>query len=92
MENREALAEYYAHNYFNMHETNNYKALKQGFLAGFEANQPKWINIKDKLPNDDRVVLVWIDCLQNPQWSDYGLGSFQNEKWYVKNGRKTYKK
>jgi len=24
----------YAHNYFEMHETNNYKALKQGFEAG----------------------------------------------------------
>jgi hypothetical protein len=30
----EEAAEYYAHNFFNMHETNNYKALKQGFLAG----------------------------------------------------------
>lgn len=27
-------AEEYAHNYFNMHETNNYKALKQGFIVG----------------------------------------------------------
>jgi hypothetical protein len=24
----------YAHNYFDMHETNNYKALKQGFIDG----------------------------------------------------------
>jgi hypothetical protein len=30
----EEAAEYYAHNYFDMHETNNYKALKQGFDAG----------------------------------------------------------
>jgi len=27
-------AERYAHNYFNMHETNNYIALKQGYEAG----------------------------------------------------------
>lgn len=27
-------SEYYAHNYFDMHETNNYKALKEGFIAG----------------------------------------------------------
>jgi hypothetical protein len=32
-EEQETL-ENYAHNYFNMHETNNYKALKQGFEAG----------------------------------------------------------
>jgi hypothetical protein len=37
MSNQETLeeaAERYAHNYFNMHETNNYKALKQGYEAG----------------------------------------------------------
>jgi hypothetical protein len=27
-------SEHYAHNHFNMHETNNYKALKQGYEAG----------------------------------------------------------
>jgi hypothetical protein len=30
----EKQSTYYAHNYFDMHETNNYKALKQGFEAG----------------------------------------------------------
>jgi hypothetical protein len=30
----EEAAEYFAHNYFDMHETNNYKALKQGFEKG----------------------------------------------------------
>ena len=39
MEIKERLAEQYAHNYFDMHETNNYKALKQGFLAGFSAKE-----------------------------------------------------
>lgn len=29
----EEEAENYAHNYFDMHETNNYKALKQGYIA-----------------------------------------------------------
>jgi len=29
-------AEYYAHNYFDMHETNSYKELKKGFIAGVE--------------------------------------------------------
>ena len=39
----EQSAEYYAHNYFDMHETNNYKALKQGFEAGakWHAEQTK---------------------------------------------------
>jgi hypothetical protein len=30
----EEASQYYAHNYFDMHETNNYKALRQGFEAG----------------------------------------------------------
>jgi hypothetical protein len=34
----EKAAEYYAHNYFDMHETNNYKALKQGFEAGVKSD------------------------------------------------------
>jgi hypothetical protein len=33
-ETLEQAAEKYAHNYFNMHETNNYIALKQGYEAG----------------------------------------------------------
>jgi hypothetical protein len=32
--NLEESAESFAHNYFEMHETNNYKALKQGFKEG----------------------------------------------------------
>ena len=32
-EELELEAEKYAHNYFEMHETNNYKALKQGFVS-----------------------------------------------------------
>jgi hypothetical protein len=33
-ETLEEAAEWYAHNYFEMHETNNYKALKNGFEKG----------------------------------------------------------
>ena len=32
----EKASEYYAHNYFDMHETNSYKELKRGFEAGVE--------------------------------------------------------
>jgi hypothetical protein len=42
MKNKETLeeaAKYYAHNYFEMHDTNNYKALKQGFEAGAKWQQ-----------------------------------------------------
>jgi len=35
----EYAATNYAHNYFDMHETNNYKALKQGFENGAKWQQ-----------------------------------------------------
>jgi len=38
-ETLEEAAKYYAHNYFEMHDTNNYKALKQGFEAGAKWQQ-----------------------------------------------------
>jgi hypothetical protein len=34
LEQFKQASEHYAHNHFNMHETNNYKALKQGYEAG----------------------------------------------------------
>jgi hypothetical protein len=45
----EKEAEHYAHNYFNMHETNNYKALKQGFLACAQWYREQLKNIDKKL-------------------------------------------
>ena len=50
MENKETIEEaskYYAHNYFDMHETNNYKALKQGFEAGAKWQQERMYNEED---------------------------------------------
>ena len=38
----EQAAEKYAHNYFDMHEKNNYKALKQGFEAGARWGKEKY--------------------------------------------------
>jgi len=38
----EQASEYHAHNYFDMHETNNYKALKQGFEAGAKWQQEQY--------------------------------------------------
>ena len=61
-------AEEYAHNNFEMHETNNYKALKQGFIAGgnskFVKQQILQVQI-DALStlrlgiNDDNTVTVF---------------------------------
>lgn len=40
-ETLEQASEYYAHNNFDMHETNSYKELKRGFEAGAEWQRDK---------------------------------------------------
>jgi hypothetical protein len=55
-------AERYAHNYFNMHETNNYKALKQGYEAGAKEMAERMYSEKEVLKllitfSDDRTFL-----------------------------------
>ena len=47
MEKIEQASEYYAHNYFDMHETNNYKALKEGFIAGAKWQQERSYSEED---------------------------------------------
>jgi len=49
MKNKETLEEAsvnFAHNYFEMHESNNYQALKLGFKAGakWQSEQNTWYN------------------------------------------------
>jgi hypothetical protein len=58
----EESAESFAHNYFEMHETNNYKALKRGFIEG-----AKWQcdNIIDKL--EMHIILNEDNWSRNPQ-------------------------
>ena len=85
MKNKEQLAEQYAEEQ-NSAYTNDYN----GFLAGYEAGQPKWISVEEQTPDDERTVLVWINNTENPQWNNYRLGSYLNEKWYCVGGRKSH--
>jgi predicted nucleic-acid-binding Zn-ribbon protein len=55
----------YAHNYFNMHETNNYQSLKQGFENGAKSDAAKdhWFKIfkeqdKNKYSEEDMIAIV----------------------------------
>jgi hypothetical protein len=48
----EQAAEHYAHNWFNMHDTNNYKALRDGFIAGVEWEDERRYQIIDEYVND----------------------------------------
>lgn len=35
---------------------------EEAFSAGYEAAQPQWISVKDRLPDEDEVVLVHAEC------------------------------
>lgn len=94
-ETLEKESEYYAHNYFEMHETNNYKALKQGFEAG-----AKWQQEQDKnkfsgeeVPNNLESVLAKIthqNDLGLSQWHEVVYYDNETEKWCCYSGSKTF--
>lgn len=54
---KEKLAEDFAHNYFVMQDS-HYNGLKQGFLAGYEASQPKWKYVSEETPPKEVELLA----------------------------------
>jgi hypothetical protein len=67
----EQASEYHAHNYFNMHETNNYKALKQGFEAGAKWQQEQ---DKNKYSAEEQTDILEVgQILVNEETLEYGL-------------------
>lgn len=60
------------------------------YRKGFQDGKPKWKKVEKELPNNDRLVLVWINNILNPQWSTYGLGSYIDDNWYVRGGRASH--
>ena len=73
----EERAEYYAHNNFEMHETNNYKALLKGYTKGAEDQK----QIDENLAID---LLHWIGVNQYQFCIKYNLYKkrFINETLY----------
>jgi hypothetical protein len=62
----------------------------RGFEAAKEMYSPKWISVEDKLPKNDRMVVVYADNLETPNWSCKKLGSYLNNKWYCDGGRENH--
>ena len=77
---KEQLAEQYAEEQ-NSAYTNDYN----GFLAGYEAGQPKWISVETP-PDDERNVIIKIFDYRRPKEkvTEIGLGYFDHEEkeWY----------
>jgi len=56
-EKLENASEYYAHNYFDMHETNSYKELKKGFIAGAKWQAEQHVEfINDNIAELDKAI------------------------------------
>jgi hypothetical protein len=68
----EKAAEYYAHNNFEMHETNHYKALKQGFEAGakWQANNGDTTAMGgDNIPDNTDENITTDKNTNHPRWT-----------------------
>jgi len=76
MENKEQAAEHYAHNNFNMHDLNHYKALENGFLAGasWQSSQPinrGWVSV-ETIPTEQEINnLVESDLPNSCEYQKY---------------------
>jgi hypothetical protein len=56
----------FAHNYFEMHETNNYKALKQGFKEGAEWQSKKMYSESDM--TNYALYILHNDVITPQEW------------------------
>jgi hypothetical protein len=78
-------AKRYAHNNFEMHETNHYKALKQGYEAGAK-------EIADKLYNEREVYDILEKAIEdyycyNLDW-EYDCNYDNLKKWFNQHKKK----
>jgi hypothetical protein len=93
MKTKEELAKEYRKELVLNYDCYTYVAgneCEKSYISGYEAGQPKWISVEERTPENDKTVLVWINNIENPQWSNYGLCSYINGKWYCKGGRESH--
>jgi hypothetical protein len=73
----EEAAEKYAHNYFEMHDTNHYKALKQGFEAGAKYMQKRMYSEEEMR----EAIIFGLDGMYGYQWGKEGETNNQINKY-----------
>jgi len=75
-ETLEQAIKYYAHNNFDMHDTNNYKALEKGFEAGAKWQQERSYSYKELL----EILASYADWSLNGDCTYYDwLKQFKNK-------------
>lgn len=68
----EEASEYFAHNYFDMHDTNNYKALKFGFEKG-----AKWQ--AERMYSEEQVIAIVEKSRATGLTAEYIIQSLKQE-------------
>lgn len=64
------------------------------YVEQLVTNTPRWISVKDRLPESDDTVLCWYEYYRfgdhNAMYQTYGIGHYFNGMWGgdVANGRK----
>lgn len=61
---KQVASQWYALEHFT--DSKDLIKLENAWLAGFEAATPKWINVEDYTPEDDRNVLIKIKDYRRP--------------------------
>lgn len=46
----------------------------------------KWNSVTNKLPKNDKYVLIFVENSEYPEFSQVDIGTYQNEKWYCRGG------
>jgi hypothetical protein len=64
------------------HGTPQYICAKDGFLAGCEYAAPKWIDVKERLPEEGQTVLL-VQQKFGTRSPEIYTGEYENGKWTI---------
>ena len=64
-----------------------YEATEQAYKNGYEAGKPKWISVKERLPEEDTAVLTYresgieVECRWHRGWDNDEFTCCQVTHW-----------
>jgi len=84
MKSKERLAKEYS----DLIDRSEDGLVEQCFIAGFEAGAPKWINVNEQTPEDERSVIIKTFDYRRPKENITctTLGYFENGIWLYEDG------